>query len=250
MAKKQPPFSGPRVKVPSRPAADQLPVRAIQRAFDLLAVLDGPPQTRTLSVLARKVDLPISTAARILATLEQTGFVRRESGGHYTPGIRLLQVGLTALKATNIYELSEPHLRHLSEASGETANLAVRADAANAIYLRQVVSDNPVHHKTWLGLLLPMDKTASGQALAGNAGPQGYVVRRDTLEVGVTAVAAPVYDTTGEIVAAFSITAPSFRVGERDLKRFGVMISAQARAASAELGAPSTASRPTIVRSA
>ena len=201
-------------------------------------MLDGPPQTRTLSVLARKVDLPISTAARILATLEQTGFVRRESGGQYTPGIRLLQVGLTALKATSIYELSEPHLRHLSEASGETANLAVRADAANAIYLRQVVSDNPVHHKTWLGLLLPVDKTASGQALAGNAGPKGYVVRRDTLEAGVTAVAAPVYDATGEIVAAFSITAPSFRVSERDLKRFGVMISAQARAASAELGAP------------
>ena len=225
-------------------------MRAIQRAFDLLAVLDGPPQTRTLSALARKVDLPISTAARILATLEQTGFVRRESGGQYTPGIRLLQVGLTALKATSIYELSEPHLRHLAEASGETANLAVRADAANAIYLRQVVSDNPVHHKTWLGLLLPMDQTATGQALAGKAGALGYVVRRDTLEVGVTAVAAPVRDATGEIVAAFSITAPTFRVGERDLKRFGVMVSAQARAASAELGAPNAATHPTTVRSA
>jgi DNA-binding IclR family transcriptional regulator len=238
MAKMQPPSATPESKIRPEPAAERLPVRAIQRAFDLLAVLDGPPQTRTLSALARKVDLPISTAARILATLEQTGFVRRESGGQYTPGIRLLQVGLTALKATNIYELSEPHLRHLAEATGETANLAVRADAANAIYLRQVVSDNPVHHATWLGMLLPIDKTASGQALAGKAGAQGYAVSRDTLEVGVTAVAAPVHDATGEIVAAFSITAPSFRIGEPELKRFGALLCAQARTASAELGAP------------
>jgi len=242
MAKKQAPLPTSRPKAHARPAADRLPVRAIQRAFDLLAVLDGAPQTRTLSALARKVGLAVSTAARILATLEQTGFVRRESGGQYTPGIRLLQVGLTALKATNIYELSEPHLRHLSEASGETANLAVRADAKNAIYLRQVVSDNPVHHATWLGLLLPMDKTATGQALAGKTGAQGYVVRRDTLEVGVTAVAAPLYDASGEIVAAFSITAPSFRISEQDLKRFGTMLRAQTRTASAELGAPLHAS--------
>lgn len=238
MAKKQAPLSTPDSSTSPQADAERLPVRAIKRAFDLLAALDGPPPTRALSALARKVDLPISTAARILATLEQTGFVRRESGGLYAPGIRLLQVGLTALKATNIYELSEPYLRHLSQASGETANLAVRADAANAMYLRQVVSDKPVRHASWLGLLLPMNKTAVGDAFAGKTNAQGYAVRRDVFAEGVTAVAAPVYGAAGEIVAAFSVTGPSFRMSERDLKRFGVMVSAQARAASAELGAP------------
>jgi DNA-binding IclR family transcriptional regulator len=248
MAKKQAPLLTPGAPARPQPGAERLPVRAIKRAFDLLAALDGPPATRTLSAIARNVDLPISTAARILATLEQTGLVRREFGGQYAPGIRLLQIGLSALKATNVYELSEPHLRHLSEASGETANLAVRADAANAIYLRQVVSDNPVHHASWLGLLLPINKTAVGDALAGKTNAQGYFARRDTFAAGVTAVAAPVYGAGGGVVAAFSITGPSFRMSERDLKRFGIMVSAQARAASAELGAPNATTPPAIVR--
>lgn len=219
-------------------APDRSPVRAVQRAFDLLALLSGELPAATLSEFARDSGLPVSTVARLLASLEHAGFARRDADGRYGPGTRLLQVGLAALHRTSLYDLAEPHLRRLSEASGETANLALRADEANAIYLRQVVSPRSIHHASWLGRMLDLRKTAVGAALLGQVEANGYLARRDTLEPGVTAIAAPVYGPGGRIVAALSITGPSFRITERDVARFGALVAKEARLASAALGAP------------
>jgi IclR family acetate operon transcriptional repressor len=218
--------------------AERLPVRAVQRAFDLLARIGAERAGATLSGLARDCALPVSTVARLLATLEQSGFVRRDPDGLYRPGGRLLQIGLTSLNSTDLYELAAPHLKRLCEASGETANLAVRADRANAIYLRQVVSPQSIHHASWLGRLLPLRKTAAGAVLLGEA-PRGQAVtRRDTLEEGVTAIAAPVVGAAGNVVAAMSITGPSFRIGERECAQFSTLVAREAEHMSKALGAP------------
>jgi DNA-binding IclR family transcriptional regulator len=222
-------------------AAERSPVRAVQRAFDLLALLGGERRAATLSELARDSGLPVSTVARLLASLEHAGFVRRDVDGRYGPGTRLLQLGLAALRSNSLYDLAEPHLRRLSEASGETANLAVRADEANAIYLRQFVSPRSIHHASWLGRMLDLKKTAVGAALLGQVEASGYVARRNTLEPDVTAIAAPVHGPGGRIVAALSITGPSFRINERALARFGTLVAKEARLASTALGAPERA---------
>ena len=211
-------------------------VRAVQRAFDLLARVGAQPAP-TLSELARASALPVSTVARLLATLERAGFVHRNGENRYAPGARLVQIGLSAMRGMNVYELSEPHLRRLSEASGETANLAVRVDQDNAVYLRQVVSPHSIRHASWLGRMLPLRKTAIGAALLGKVGSNGYVVRRDTLERGVTAIAAPVRGAGGEIAAGFSITGPSYRIGEKEVQRFGALVREEAQRASVALGA-------------
>lgn len=215
---------------------ERSPVRAVQRAFDLLALMGERPVT--LSELARDSALPVSTVARLLGALEHAGFVRRDLEGRYGPGLRLMQLGLAALRSTDLYDLAEPHLRRLSEQTGETANLAVRGDDTNAIYLRQVVSPRSIHHAAWLGRLIDLKKTAVGAALLGEVGEKGYVARRNTLEPDVTAIAAPVFGAGGRIVAAFSITGPSFRITDRDIARFGPLVATQAALASAELGAP------------
>jgi DNA-binding IclR family transcriptional regulator len=214
---------------------ERLQVRAVQRAFDLLALV-GAQSPPTLSELARASALPVSTVARLLGTLERAGFVHRNGENRYAPGTRLVQIGVSAMRNISVYELSEPHLRRLSEASGETANLAVRVDAANAVYLRQVVSPHSIHHASWLGRMLPLRKTAIGSAILGRAGAKGYVVRRDTLERGVTAVAAPVRGAGGDIVAGFSITGPSYRIGEKEVQRFGALVREEAQKASVALG--------------
>lgn len=228
----------PRPRALRAASLERLPVRAVQRAFDLLALLGAGQQSATLSDLARDSRLPVSTVARLLATLEQSGFVKRNADGRYGPGTKMMQVGLASLRSFSIYDLAEPHLRRLSETSGETANLAVRADSAHAIYLRQVVSPRSIHHASWLGLMLPLRKTAVGAALLGELGQGGYVARRGTVDPDVTAIAAPVYGPTGEIIAGFSVTGPSFRITERDVARFGALVADEAQSASAELGAP------------
>lgn len=219
-------------------AAEKLPVRAVQRAFDLLALLGNQGSSATLSGLARDSRLPVSTVARLLATLEHSGLVKRNAEGHYGPGAKLMQIGSASLRGFSVYELAEPHLQRLSQASGETSNLAVRVDAANAVYLRQVVSPRSIHHASWLGRTLSLGKTAVGAALLGENERGGYIARRNILDPDVTAIAAPVYGPAGEIVAAFSITGPTFRISDTDVDRFGALVVEETRSASVELGAP------------
>ena len=147
-----------------------------------------------------------------------------------------MQIGLSALRGVSLYEVAEPHLRRLAEGSGETANLAVRADREQSIYLRQVLSQRAIRHVSWIGRMLPLKRTAVGAALTGRLGEQGYVARRKTVEPDVTAVAAPIYGPGGGIVAAFSITGPSYRISDEDLPRFGLLLVEEARLATAELG--------------
>ena len=211
-------------------------MRAVQRAFDLLARLGGERNGATLSELARETGLPVSTVARLLATLEQMGFAQRNADGRFGAGMKLIQIGLSALRGLSLYDLAEPHLRRLAEATSETANLAVRADETHAIYLRQVLSVRAVRHASWVGRMLPLDRTAVGAVLLDELDASGFAVRRNTFEPDVVALAAPVRGPDGTIVAALSITAPSYRIADADLARLGALVLEEARRVSAELG--------------
>lgn len=238
----------PQLVDPSRvepiPAAvERSPVRAVQRAFDLLGRLGGERTGATLSELARETGLPVSTVARLLATLEQTGFAQRHEDGRFSAGMKLIQIGLSALRGLSIYDLAEPHLRRLAEATGETANLAVRADQTHAIYLRQVLSARAVRHASWVGRMLPLDRTAAGAVLQDEIDASGYAVRRNTFEPDVVAIAAPVRGPDHSIVAALSITAPSYRIADADLARLGGLVLEEAKRVTAELGSALMAGR-------
>lgn len=211
-------------------------VRAVERAFDLLALTGASASPVTLSELAHESELPVSTVARMLATLERTGFLHRDTESRYSPGIRLIQIGLSSLRRVSIYEMAEPHLVHLTDVTGETANLAVLADSENAIYLRQVVSPHSIHHASWLGRMLPLKRTAVGAALTGRVSAKGYVAKRNTLDPDVSAIAAPVYGPGGKVAAAFSITGPTYRMSDSLVLKYARLLVEEAEHASAELG--------------
>lgn len=226
----------PALAAPIAAPGERSPVRAVQRAFDLLGRLGGDRSGATLSELARETGLPVSTVSRLLATLEQMGFAQRNADGRFGAGMKLIQIGLSALRGLSLYDLAEPHLRRLAEATGETANLAARADDTHAIYLRQVLSARAVRHSSWVGRMLPLDRTAVGAVLRDELGASGFAVRRNTFEPDVVALAAPVRGPDGTIVAALSITAPAYRIADADLARLGALVLEEARRVSAELG--------------
>jgi DNA-binding IclR family transcriptional regulator len=63
-----------------------------------------------------------------------------------------------------------------------------------------------------------------GAALAGELEPGGYSISRGSLEPDITAVAAPVRDYDGTIIAALSIIAPSYRTDDGDVDRYGLLL--------------------------
>lgn len=223
----------------SEPAevTDRSSVRAVQRALRLLECFSEGQPNLALSEYARRANLPVSTAYRLLLTLENSGFVRRSAAGAYSCGTRLLQIGLTALQNVSAYDVAEPHLHQLSALTGESAYLGIPAEESQIIYVRQSMSTKAVRHSAWLGRGVPFKGTAIGAAMSGKVGERGFAVSRRTIEPDVTAIAAPIHGRDGSIAAAINVVGPSYRITDADIDRFGRAVVDAARAISHEIGA-------------
>jgi DNA-binding IclR family transcriptional regulator len=208
--------------------------RTVERALTLLTAVaeEGGSLTR----LARAADLSPSTASRLLATLAGQGLVRRDEHGHYHAGARLRALAAASLRQDPLHELAGPHLSALAAETGETANLAVAADDRRVVYLRQVASPRLVQTAAWAGRTIPRRGTALGAALRGELGDGGWIARTGTVEPDVTSIAAPVYGAGGEISAALSVLAPTYRITARRVEACGRAVARHAGELSHELG--------------
>ncbi|AHK05033.1 MULTISPECIES: IclR family transcriptional regulator [Rhizobium/Agrobacterium group] len=222
---------------------DRATVRSVERAFDLLGCFSAEQKTITLTEAARAVDLPLSTVSRLLGTLEASRFIRRLADGRYMPGGRLLRIGVVALHGVELYDVAEEYLERLASVTGESANLAIPTNDGQVLYLRQVASRHSVRHDNWIGRSVPLDGTAIGDAIAGRVNADGFSLRTTTLEPDVTAVAVPVYGADAQIIAALSVTSPSYRVDETFIARTGDRLVAEAQDLSSHLGAPAWAGK-------
>jgi IclR family transcriptional regulator, acetate operon repressor len=207
--------------------------RAVERALHLLEAVARSTRGARLSDLARDTDVPASTALRLLRTLERERFVRRDDAGGFHAGSGLLAL-VAALDELPLLQLAEPHLRGLVDTLGETASLGVLDEAGDALYLAQVQSPHAIRYASWRGRRVPGGVSALGLALHGTPAP---VVRRDAVEAGVTAIAAPVHGPSGAIVAALSVTGPTFRLDDAAIDRVTPALAGATAALSRELGA-------------
>ena len=206
----------------------------MERALTLLSAV--AQEGGTLSELARAADLSPSTASRLLATLAAQELVRRDEHGRYGTGRRLRRLAAATLRADPVYELAGPHLQALAGETGETANLAVSADARHAVYLRQVASPKLVQTAGWVGRTVPTRGTALGAALRGSLDGRPFVVRTGAVEPDVISIAAPVHGPAGEIAAALSVLAPAYRMTPRQVETCGRAVARHAAELSESLG--------------
>jgi IclR family acetate operon transcriptional repressor len=218
-------------------------VQSIERAFAVLGALsDGPIGVTEVASRAR---LPKSTAARLLASLVREGAVEQVPGGtRYRLGPRLATLAVGVLPTRSLARLARPSLVELSIELGEAAGLSV-PDGDLVHYVEQVDTPNPVSVRDWTGSRLPMHAVSSGQVLLAfrpAAALERYLERplerftertvadpdalRDRLRVvrrdgfawareefdrGISSVAAPIADDSGEVVAAVHLHGPSYR---------------------------------------
>lgn len=177
-----------------------------------------------LTEIAQQANLPLSTVARLVGTLEGLGFMRRFPDGSYGLGVRVLQLGFVARKTFDIIDAADPILHKLNATTGENTNLAVRSGEGHFTYIRQLLSHHAIRHTTWVGKMQPLAGTANGAALLGRVGPEGYAATRKTFEADVTATAAPVWGPDGEIIAAISVTGPTYRIADVKLHRYSKLV--------------------------
>jgi IclR family acetate operon transcriptional repressor len=217
------------------PAPSPSSTRAVERALGLLTEVCAEGAI-SLTECARRVDLPTSTALRLLRTLETADFVARDQHGFFRAGTRLTQLGAAAMSRQSLVGMAEPSLARIVAETGESAYVSVPGPGATALYIGMVEGTHSVRHAGWVGRTVPLEGSAVGSALCGRVPTEGYVAQRSKVEPDVTAIAAPVW-RPGGIAGAVSLVGPTYRIDAEKLSSFGRIVSREAEVVSARCGA-------------
>jgi IclR family transcriptional regulator, acetate operon repressor len=238
-------------------------MQSADRALAILTAFDEGRPDLGVSELAAELGMHKSTVSRLLAALERRGLVRRQ-GERFAPGPELARLGTLAVRGFTLGGAARAPLEGLAERTGETVNLAVR-DGSRALNVLQVDATHFVGVTDWTGRAAPLHATANGKALlAFGDAPSlgrltrltprtivdrrelraelertrraGFAVAVEELELGLHAVAAPVFDAGGACVAAVSVSGPAYRLPEPRLPEVGALCAETAAEVSARLG--------------
>jgi IclR family acetate operon transcriptional repressor len=211
--------------------------QAIDRAAQLLVRVVESSEPPSIGELSERAGLPKSTTSRLVGALERSGLIQRlGERGRLRPGPVLLRYASRDASQT-LVELAAPSLRRLADASGETINLAVPGPAG-VEHLAQEDTAHFVGVTDWVGRRVPFELAANGKCFLtfGGAGhPQsdeirahGYATSIDELEVGLTAMAAPVLGDNGTAIAALSISGPTARLTRQRIEELAPLLTNEA----------------------
>jgi len=171
--------------------------------------------------------------------LEQHGMVRRTADGRFELGLALVGLGRAAGERLPVAAASRPIIESLRDRTGESVQLFVRDGGGR----RCVVSLESTHGLRWIvpeGALLPLDRGSAGRVLADGAkrarGTAAWVESVEEREKGVASVSAPVFDSTGAVVAALSVSGPVERLTRSPGKQLGKVVAAAAAEITHALG--------------
>lgn len=245
-------------------------IPAIDRMMDVLGLLERRSDEARIRDLVAMLGLPRTTVYRILNSLQSHDMVRRSASGGYTLGPRLLALASRVLASDQDYDLAQlslPHLEQLSAETGEASKVSVR-DADGVLVVAAVKGTRPFALTTSPGQRLPLHAGAAGKVLLAYLPPgevkpliegplsrftartliepdkltqeltrirsRGWALDRGEYALSVHAVAAPIPDRSGQVIAALSIPFVAGADRER-IERLRVAAIATAGAIAADL---------------
>jgi DNA-binding IclR family transcriptional regulator len=206
---------------------------------------EEPPYT--LTQLSRRLHLHVSTVHRLLVNLVRQGFVEEDTvSGGYQLSYRVLRMGLRVLDRLDFRRAAQPLLRDLNLRTQETVHLAILQEG-RAISIEKFVSPQPVGLDARLGGVAPLHCTGVGKTLLAYQGEdllnqivqspgltrmtahtitglpqlrkelerirqQGYALDQEEAVEGLRCVAGPIFNHTGQNVAAFSVAGSAARM--------------------------------------
>lgn len=219
----------------------KLTVRAVERALDILLCFSEESELG-LTEIASRVSLNKSTVHRLLASLEGKGFLLRDPiTEKYRLGYRLWELSANLVREDDPALLFLPEMEKLRDSLGETISLYVR-DGRERMRIQAVESKHTIRRVAPIGVRLPLAVGASSKVLVAfedyqikewimndAAWPEyvdkphyrkqleqiqnvGYATSVEEREQGTSAVAAPVINRQGRVIAALSVSGPASRL--------------------------------------
>jgi IclR family acetate operon transcriptional repressor len=252
-------------------AKRDMTVHSVNRAISILQVLARRGPT-AVTELATELGIHKSTIFRLLSTLEARGLVDQNTDrGRYQLGYGVVQLAAGATRKLDLSVVSRRICEALAEEVGETVDIAINDDQT-VLSIDQVIGSAAMTTVNWVGRRTPIHATAAGKVFLAHMTPddrddclsatlerftentitsrrelekqletvraQGYGFTLEEYEVGLAAVAAPIRDLDGKVVAAVSVSGPNFRINTTTIPGLAEHVMAAAAEISQRNGQP------------
>jgi DNA-binding IclR family transcriptional regulator len=245
-------------------------VQSVDRALFVLEILARLGEAG-VTELAAEIGVHKSTVSRLLAALEEHEMVEQaHERGKYRLGFGILRLANAVSGRLDITQQGREICERLAAQVGETVNIAVLR-SHYVVNVDQARGPTSVGSHNWVGELTPLHATSSGKILLAFMAAEarrdllteaglsrftertmtsiddldrqlnmvardGYVVSVEELEHGLTAVAAPIRDHTGTVIAALSVSGPVYRLTEDRAREIAPAVVSAAAAVAERMG--------------
>ncbi|WP_102346550.1 IclR family transcriptional regulator [Bacillus sp. Marseille-P3661] len=226
---------------------------SMRNALRLLNLFTMDEPELTLSEIAGKLEVGISTAFRLTSTLMHEDFLTKDSvSKKFRLGASILGYGNIIVSQNQLYKASAVPVEKLAIATGESSHIAILKEN-QTIYLNKIDSKHPVHLLSHAGKQNPVHCTSSGQVILAYQSEsliekviekglspytkntiispvkfkellitirkQGYAMSIEEMHDNVSSIAAPIKNILGEVVGSISIAGPTSRVNSQTSSR-------------------------------
>ncbi len=234
------------------PPKSRYNIEALARGLEILSLFSYETPALSLSQVVDLLQINKSTAYRVLSTLQSMGYLEQSSSTRlYRPGLKVLQLGFTAINTLELRQVTRPFLEKLSQQIGETVSLAV-LDGFRTIYVDRIRNQAIVGVVLGVGSSLPAHCTALGKVLLAGLPDdelrtllasqdlsvytpktiatketllaelqtireQGYALDDEELASGLRAIAAPVRNLSKQTVASVNVTGTTLNITQERL---------------------------------
>lgn len=252
------------------PSASRYRVQVLDRTIAVLQAVADSETDLPAADIARQLRLHKSTVHRLLAVLESYRLIKKGPEGAYGLGTRLIELGECAIARLKLSEYAEPHLRNLTNETGEGAHVTI-LNGTELLSIAHVEGRWNLHSLARTGLRTQIHCTAAGKAVLAFLSKEacddlisrlslkrntrrtivkasairvelirvrhlGYAVDDEEFEEGLRCVSAPVFDHRGHVVASLSMAAPVFRLRKEQVPQVARLVVAAAQGLSDDLG--------------
>ena len=231
--------------------SDKDTINSIDRALDILLVLQQEGKEMGVTQISKELGLYKSTVCRTLATMEKRNFVQQNpDNGKYWLGLKLYSIGMLIREKMPLKNIAYPYAKALSDKFKEVVHISVLDQSAvvfpKHIIIDKIESDQVLSVIPPIGSIAACHSAAVGKCLLAFSAPEyiekfvgnelpvytintitnwddlqaelktirqeGYALDHEELELGLTCVAAPIFGTDQKVVAALSLSGPTARI--------------------------------------
>jgi DNA-binding IclR family transcriptional regulator len=233
-------------------------VAAVDRAFAVLAAIAAEAEPSTLAELSRVTGFYKSTILRLVASLENVGYVVRLHDGRYGLGASAFRLGLAYERQNLLRQHVLPILNDLVGRGTESASFHVLHGKDTRLCLFRINSHHATLDRVEAGNVLPLERGAAGRVLLAFSREggteqaalrrEGYVLSRGERDPSCAGIAAPVFGPAGQLAGALSLSGPGERFTKSAVATMRALLLTAAAALTHALGGE--APRPAAKRKA